>query len=154
PRPAITLLIAFAYGARLGFLYSMTGILLSSLAAFYCGRLLPLTTLERLAGRHLESITRILGRHGVLAVFILRVVPTVPHVVASALAGTLRVRAWHFIAGTFFGMLPGVLAATVFGDRASAILEDPEHAALWLAAGAIVLIGAAAWWLRRWAARQ
>ena len=100
------------------------------------------------------SLTDLVGNHGLAAVFIMRVLPTAPHAVASALAGALRVKAWHFGVGTFLGMLPGVLAATVFGGEIASALDEPSAVSYWLAGGALVLIGLSLWWLRRWAKRH
>jgi phospholipase D1/2 len=150
PRPVLTLVAVMAFGRILGFGYAMAGILLSALAAFYTGRLLRMETVRRLAGRHLEPATRLLQQHGILAVFALRVLPTAPHVVASALAGALRIRVWHFTIGTFLGMLPGVLAATVFGGELAAALDESASTSYWIAGGAVVVFAVSLWWLRRW----
>jgi uncharacterized membrane protein YdjX (TVP38/TMEM64 family) len=152
PRPVITLVTVLAFGAWLGFAYSMLGILLSAIAAYYAGRLLRPRTLERLAGRHLEPVKKVLRQHGILAVFVLRIVPTAPHAVTSALAGALRVRLWHFAVGSFFGMLPGVLATSVFGGQVATALEDPSRVNYWMAAAAVVLFLVTLWLLRRWVA--
>lgn len=153
PRPAITLLAVIAFGRWAGFGYAMVGILLSALAAYWAGKLLPMSAVRRYAGRHVDKMKEALQRHGVLAVFLMRVVPTAPHAVASALAGALRVRLWHFTLGTSLGMLPGVLAATVFGGELAAALEEPGKASGWLAGGALALLGVSAvavrWWYRR-----
>ncbi len=154
PRPVLTLVAALAFGAWLGFAYAMAGTLLSAIACYGIGRLLPQHAVERLAGRHIEPVKKVLDRHGVLAVFALRVTPTAPHPVVSALAGTLRVRAWQFIVGSFFGMLPGVLATAVFGGELGGALQEAGKVNYWLAAGALAFFVATMWLLRRWLARQ
>lgn len=151
PRTVLTLVAVLAYGAWLGLGLAITGILLSAFAAYVAGRLLDPRRVERFAGRHVASVRETLQRHGVLAVFILRVVPTAPHVVVSAFAGALRVRAWHFGVGTFLGMLPGVLATSIFGGQVAAALEDPARVNYWLAGGAVVAFLVVMWLLRRWA---
>ncbi|HZQ71759.1 MAG TPA: VTT domain-containing protein [Burkholderiales bacterium] len=154
PRTVLTLVAVLAYGAWLGFGLAITGILISAYVAYAAGRLVDPRRLERLAGRYVAPVRATLQRHGVLAVFVLRVVPTAPHVVASAFAGALRVRAWHFGLGTFLGMLPGVLATSVFGGQVANGLEDPSRANYWLAGGAVVAFLLVMWALRRWAIRR
>jgi phospholipase D1/2 len=154
PRPVLTLVAVIAFGRWLGFACAMAGILLSAFAAFYAGRLLPPSTMRRYGGRYYEPAKRALERHGLAAVFVMRILPTAPHALASALAGALRVKAWHFGAGTFLGMLPGVLAATVFGGEIANALEEPSKASYWLAGAALVVLAASLWWLRRWAKRH
>jgi uncharacterized membrane protein YdjX (TVP38/TMEM64 family) len=154
PRPLITLLAVIAFGRWLGFAYSMVGILLSALAAYWSGQLLSMATVRRYAGRHLEPVTKALDRHGVAAVFLMRVLPTAPHVVCSALAGALRVKLWQFAVGTSLGMLPGVLAATVFGGELAAALEDPGKMSWWIAGGVVVLAVLSAVAVRIWLRRK
>ncbi len=151
PRPVLTILAVLAFGAWLGFFYAMTGILLSALVAYYAGRLVDPAAIERLAGRYFKRVKAMLDRHGLLAVFLMRVVPTAPHVVESALAGALRVKAWQFCAGTFLGMLPGVAVTSIFGGEAAIALEEPAKVNYWLPALGIALIGVTIWLARRWA---
>ncbi len=51
PRPLITLAAVVAYGAWLGFVYAMAGILLAALAAYYAGHRMNRGTVRRLAVR-------------------------------------------------------------------------------------------------------
>jgi phospholipase D1/2 len=149
PRPLLTLLTVIAFGPWLGFVYGMIGILLSSLATYYVGVLLPPHWVERLAGRNLEPVKQSLRRHGVLAVTAMRLVPAAPFAIEGMIAGGLRVKMWHFEVGTFLGMLPGVLATTVFGDQIAAWLEDPEKLSWWVVAGVVLFIAATAYLARR-----
>jgi phospholipase D1/2 len=36
----------------------------------------------------------------------------------------VRIKLWHYTLGTFLGMLPGVLATSIFGTQITAALED------------------------------
>jgi uncharacterized membrane protein YdjX (TVP38/TMEM64 family) len=54
--------------------------------------------------------------------------------------GALRVRLSHFLLGTFIGMLPGMLAATVLSDQLAAALEQPARVNGWLIAAAILTL--------------
>ena len=154
PRPLLTLLTVVAFGPWLGFVYGMTGILLSAYATYYAGRLFPPATVERLAGRHAEQVRTSLRRHGLSAVFALRIVPAAPFAIEGIMAGALRVKQWEYGLGTFLGMLPGVLATSVFGKEIQAFLEDPAKAAWWIAGAAVVALGLFTYFARRWIARQ
>ena len=50
-----------------------------------------------------------------------------PFVVVGLVAGAIRIRFLPYIFGTAFGMLPGTLAATVFGDQLEVALRDPRE---------------------------
>jgi phospholipase D1/2 len=154
PRPLLTLLTVIAFGPWLGFAYGMAGILLSALATYYAGRLLPPHWVERMAGRNFRSVAEALRRHGVLAVLAVRIVPAAPFAIEGAIAGGLRINVWHYELGTFLGMLPGVLATTVFGDQIAMWLEDPEKISLWVVAGVVLFVAATSYFARRWIKRQ
>lgn len=154
PRPLLTLLTVVAFGPWLGFAYGMTGILVSAYATYYAGRLFPPATVERLAGRHAQAVRKSLKRHGLAAVFALRIVPAAPFAVEGIMAGAVRVKPWQYGLGTFLGMLPGVAATSVFGSEIQAFLDDPDVAAWWIAAAAVVALGVFTYFARRWIARQ
>jgi phospholipase D1/2 len=154
PRPVLTLLTVIAFGPYLGFLYAMTGILLSALVTYYAGRLLDAKRVERLAGRYFERISEVLRHHGLLAVFAMRVVPVAPFLVESIVAGAARTNVWHYTAGTFLGMLPGVAAETVFGTQITAALEDLSEVNWWLIGAAALALAAVTWAVGRWFARK
>jgi uncharacterized membrane protein YdjX (TVP38/TMEM64 family) len=154
PRPLLTLLTVVAFGPWLGFAYGMTGILVSAYATYYAGRLLSPATVERLAGRHTGRVRKALKRHGLAAVFALRIVPAAPFAIEGIMAGAARVKQWQYGLGTFLGMLPGVLATSVFGSEIHAFLDDPDRAAWWIAGAAVVALGVFTYFARRWIARQ
>jgi phospholipase D1/2 len=80
----------------------------------------------------------------------LRLVPLAPFAVEGVVAGAVRVKLWHFMAGTAIGMLPGTLTSTVFGDQLQVWLEDPSKINYWLIALVLFVLGSATWLVRRW----
>jgi phospholipase D1/2 len=154
PRPLLTLLTVIAFGPWLGFAYGMTGILLSAYATYYAGRLLKPATVSRLAGRHFEPVKKALQRHGFAATFAVRIVAVAPFVVEGIIAGAMRVGLWDYGLGTFLGMLPGVLATTVFGNEIASALESPDEATWWIAGAALLALVVTTWFVKRWFERQ
>jgi len=154
PRPLLTLLTVIAFGPWLGFAYGMTGILVSAYATYYAGRLFPGATVKRLAGRHAEQVNKALKRHGLAAVFAIRIVPAAPFAIEGIMAGAARVKPWPYGLGTFLGMLPGVLATSVFGNEIHAFLDDPDSAAWWIAGAAVAALAVFTYFARRWIAQQ
>jgi uncharacterized membrane protein YdjX (TVP38/TMEM64 family) len=150
PRPLITLAAVVAFGPWLGFVYGMSGILISALAGYVAGRRIRRDTLRHITGRKLNRLSNVLRRRGILAVTAVRLVPLAPFVVESLVAGAIRVRLWHFMLGTFLGMLPGVLAATVFGEQLETALRDPSRINYWAVAGVVILLAVATLAVRRW----
>lgn len=154
PRPLITLFAVIAFGPWLGFVYSMTGILLAALVTYYVGVKLPDDTVRRLAGAKMDSLAEVLRRRGLLACFAVRVVPAAPFAVEGFVAGDIGIKLRDFMLGTFLGMLPGTLTTTVFGNQIQTALEDPSKINWWLVAGVILLFVVMILFVRRWFAKQ
>jgi phosphatidylserine/phosphatidylglycerophosphate/cardiolipin synthase-like enzyme/uncharacterized membrane protein YdjX (TVP38/TMEM64 family) len=154
PRPLITLAAVVAFGPWLGFAYAMSGVLVSALAGYVAGQHLGRDTLRRIAGRKLNRLSRALRRRGIMAVTAVRLVPLAPFVIESLVAGAIHIRLWHFMLGTFLGMLPGMLAATVFGDQLETALRDPASINYWVVGGVLILVVALTLAVRKWLARQ
>jgi phospholipase D1/2 len=154
PRPLLTLLTVIAFGPWLGFAYGMTGILVAALATYYAGRLLPRGTVKRLAGERLDDMSKKLRADGLLAVTAVRLVPLAPFAIEGIVAGAVRIRLWPYAFGTFLGMLPGVLATSVFGRQISAALEDPSTVNWLIVSGVLLALVVLTLLVRRWLAAK
>ncbi|HEY0335710.1 MAG TPA: VTT domain-containing protein, partial [Burkholderiales bacterium] len=150
PRPLITLFAVIAFGPWLGFVTSISGIVGAALSTYYAGRVLPRDTVRRLAGEKLNQMSEVLRRRGLLAVFAVRIVPAAPFFIVGMVAGAVRIKLWHYTAGTILGMVPGTLATTVFGDQLATALEDPSRINYWLVAAVAVVFALLIWYVRRW----
>jgi len=78
-------------------------------------------------------------------VALVRFVPVAPYLVVNVVMGAMRVKFSHYVIGTFIGMLPGSLAATVLSDQVATALKDPSHINGWLIAAAVCGFAALAW---------
>jgi uncharacterized membrane protein YdjX (TVP38/TMEM64 family) len=105
----------------------MSGVLIAALVTYYAGRLMGRRRVQRIAGSKIARLSEVLRQNGLLAVTALRLVPIAPFFVEGLVAGAIRIKLWHFMVGTFIGMLPGALAATIFGDQLEAALHDPSR---------------------------
>jgi len=150
PRPLITLFCVVAFGPWFGFLYAMLGIELSAWATFIAGTHMQRDTIRRIAGTRLNDVVQVLRRRGLIAMTALRLVPLAPFAVEGIVAGAVGVKLWQFMLGTAIGILPGTLAATVFGDQMQAALDDPSRTNYWLIGGAVAVMVAATLLVRRW----
>ena len=154
PRPVLTLLTVIAFGPWLGFAYGMAGIITAALATYYTGRLLPERTVQRLAGDRLDDVVKALRRHGLMAMLAVRVIPVAPFAVEGIIAGAVPIKVWEYTLGTFLGMLPGVLATSVFGAQLTAALEDPSTINWWIVAAVVIAMAGLTWYVKRWFAGQ
>jgi phospholipase D1/2 len=154
PRPLITLAAVVAFGPWLGVGYALTGILLAAAANYWVGRMMDRATVRRIAGDRLNRISEVLRRRGLIAMTAIRLVPIAPFPVVGLVAGAIRVRFHHFILGTLFGMMPGAIVTTVFGDQLQSALRDPERINYWVIAGVVVVFAVGILLVRRWFRRE
>jgi phospholipase D1/2 len=154
PRPLITLGAVIAFGPWLGFTYALSGILLAALLTYLAGRRLPRDTIRKLGGVRLNTVMEALRRRGLLAMTALRLVPLAPFAVVNLAAGAIHIKLWHFMLGTLFGMLPGTLAATVFGGQIETALRDPSQISFGLLAAVFAVVVLLSLGVRRWLGTQ
>lgn len=150
PRPLLTVACVVGFGAWLGFVYAMSGILLASATHYAVGQALNRDTVRRLAGERMERMTNVLRRHELAAVTALRLVPAGPYALLGIVGGAIGIRLWHFLGGTFLGMLPGVLAETVFGSQLAGWLERGGGVNWWIVAAVVAVLGVVTLLVRRW----
>jgi uncharacterized membrane protein YdjX (TVP38/TMEM64 family) len=127
---------------------------LAAMFTYLVGRRLRRDTVRRLAGPKLDRMIEVLKKHGLLALTLLRLVPLAPFAVEGIVAGAVRMKAWHLALGTLIGMLPGTLAATVFGAELEAALSGEGPVDWWLVALVFGMLGAGTWWVKRWFGRM
>jgi uncharacterized membrane protein YdjX (TVP38/TMEM64 family) len=87
-------------------------------------------------------------------VFAVRIIPVAPFAIEGMVAGRIPIKLWHFMLGTFLGMLPGTLTTTIFGDQIQTALEDPSRINWTLVAGVVALFIVLAVVVKRWFAGQ
>jgi phospholipase D1/2 len=138
PRWLITMTAVLAFGPWKGFVYAMAGVILAGTATFLPGRMVGRDTVRHLAGPRLKPVMKFMEQKGLIAVTLVRLVPVAPFPVVNLVMGAMRVKFWHFVAGTFIGMLPGMLAATVLSEQLAAALEDPTRVNFWMIAAAVL----------------
>lgn len=150
--PINLLLIAaiLTYGPWTGLVCSLVGAELGALMTFGAGRVLGVRFIRKLAGEKLKKLSRTLAERGLLAMFLVRIVPVAPFVVVNLAAGASHVSWRSFAIGTLLGIIPGMLAVAVLGDRIEAVIYRPSIGTIVLlllaaaaATGAVVV-------LRRW----
>jgi uncharacterized membrane protein YdjX (TVP38/TMEM64 family) len=91
----------------------------------------------------------VLQNRGIVAVTLVRFVPIAPFLVVNVVMGAMRVKFVDFVIGSFLGMLPGALAATVLSDQVASALRDPSKLNGWVIAGAVCAFAGLAWFGHR-----
>jgi uncharacterized membrane protein YdjX (TVP38/TMEM64 family) len=141
PRPLLTIAAVLAFGPWAGLACAIAGNTLAALLTYLAGRMLNRDQVRSLAGTRLSAITEALKRRGLLAITAIRLVPIAPFALENLVAGAIGIRMRDYLLGTFFGMLPGELASTIFGHQLQAALfESAPVDYLWIACAVLVLI--------------
>jgi phospholipase D1/2 len=149
PRPLITVLAVIAYGPVAGFFTAIAGIAAATLALYSVGRYLPEGTVRKLAGRKFERVTPILRKHSFVAAFAISIAAIAPFPVEAMAAGAIRLKVWHYLAGTLAGMIPGTLVTTLLADEVETALRDPTRVNVWLIVLGLAVIGTLTYIVRR-----
>lgn len=131
------------FGGGLGGTLASCALMLSSLIVFGLGRGLGrgwMAEAVQDGDGWLGRIERLLREHGLLAVVVLRVVPTLPLSAVNVLLGQSSVRWSSFVLGSLLGIVPGAYLLAFVGDAAL----EPGAPRFWFflsLAGATILGG-------------
>jgi uncharacterized membrane protein YdjX (TVP38/TMEM64 family) len=83
-----------------------------------------------------------------------RLFPVAPFTVVNMVAGTSHIRLRDFTFGTLLGMVPGVLAITVFERSLEQAVAEPATGNFLLLGAVLVAVVGLAWGVRRWLSRM
>ena len=115
--PQILLITAtvLTFGPQNGAFYSWVATMVSATFTFGLGHLLGGAWVRRFGGDRVQRTINFLGRHGILASALVRVVPSAPFIVVNAAAGAAHIPMWKFWAGTGAGIIPKILVVAAIG---------------------------------------
>jgi uncharacterized membrane protein YdjX (TVP38/TMEM64 family) len=137
----------YVFGAWLGFVYSLTGILLGSAFAYGAGRFIGRTFVERLlspgALSRLDEIRE--SKRTRVALFLLFLLPGAPKDALSYGAGVSGLRLTEFVLISGLGRLPALLASSLFGAQ----LYERDYVSMALTAAAALLVIGLFWRYQR-----
>jgi uncharacterized membrane protein YdjX (TVP38/TMEM64 family) len=137
------------FGPWLGFAYAWGATMVSSSVFYWAGYISGAQALRRFAGVRVNSISEALGRHGILATAVSRVVPTMPFVILNMAFGASHVNFVQFLVGTGLGTIPKVAVVAYVGASLGDFLASRDPMDLALMAVILLLWIGFAWWLRR-----
>ena len=107
----------YIYGALLGTLYSLAGILLGSIAVFFIARLLGYPLVKLLVSpKHLEKFNFMINSEkSEIGMFILFLIPGLPKDILTYIAGITPVKPLKFFIVITLGRLPALLGSSYLG---------------------------------------
>jgi uncharacterized membrane protein YdjX (TVP38/TMEM64 family) len=140
-----------AFGPLAGFAYSWIGTMVSSLVGFYLGRLAGARTLATFSGEGLKLFIDLVGRNGLFASLVVRLVPSAPFIVVNMAAGVTSMRVVDFTVGTGLGIVPKIALTAFAGNSLARVMRGqgtPSHV---LAVVAVIVVWLAmGWYARKW----
>lgn len=143
----VTLVIAvtgIVFGPLEGSLYALGGTMLSAAVTYGLGFWLGRETVQRMLGPRMNRLSRRLGRQGILAMIVIRMLPIAPFTVVNIVAGTSHIRLRDYLIGTMIGMSPGIAITATFVHHLAEAIRNPSMGTIAiLAAVALALIGLA-----------
>lgn len=121
--PQILLITAtvLAFGARDGAFYSWLATMISATATFWLGHWYGGRFVRYFGGERAQSTIDFIGRHGIVASGLIRVIPSAPFIVVNAAAGAAHIPLWKYWAGTSVGIVPKIALVAALGTLA------PDH---------------------------
>jgi len=126
PLTLLVVAVAISFGAWPGSIYAILGSMLSAILGYIVGEWLGRRSVSQMAGSKLNRLSKRLANHGVMAVITVRIIPVAPFVLINLVAGASHIKLRDFIWGTLLGMLPGILAITVFANSLLRVVQQPE----------------------------
>lgn len=124
--PQILLITAtvIAFGPKNGAIYAWIATMASATLTFGLGHFLGGRWVRRVGGERVQRTIDFIGRHGIIASGLVRLVPSAPFIVVNAAAGAAHIPMWKFWAGTGAGIIPKILLVAILSVLA------PEPGAL------------------------
>ncbi len=124
--PQILLITAtvLTFGGREGAFYAWLATMISATFTFGLGHWFGGRFVRRFGGERTQATIEFIGRHGILASGLIRVVPSAPFIVVNAAAGAAHIPLWKYWAGTSVGIVPKILLVVALGSLA------PDHRSL------------------------
>lgn len=149
PLAVIIVAGALIFGPILGPIYVLSGAEVGAAISFVVGKFLGHGALRLLAGEKARRLSENLGRSGVATVIVIRLIPAAPFAVANMIVGASHIRMRDFLLGTIVGMIPGVLAITLFVDQIVAAFRSPGWQSIVLTVAILIIVLGGGYGLRR-----
>lgn len=126
PATFMVLATSAVFGPWFGALYSVLGIATSCAIMYGVGAYLGKDALARQLGPRGTRALEAVRARGALTVMVLRLISVLPFTIVNLAAGASAIRPLDFALGTLLGMMPGLIVATVMGNRIVAFLANPS----------------------------
>ncbi|MCW5725697.1 MAG: TVP38/TMEM64 family protein [Maricaulaceae bacterium] len=121
PQFALMAAAVLAFGPVQGFLFAWIATQVSAGVNFWLGRLFGADILRRYGGDWANRVSDIVGRNGLWASAMVRIVPAGPFIVVNMAFGVSPTPYWAFFTGTGIGIAPKILVVALTGQSIMAM---------------------------------
>lgn len=119
PGGAIEFLGGYLFGVKLGFVYSMLGLVIGSWVAFMLGRIFERLAIEKFVPENVrKKFGYLVGHEGVVLSFLLFLIPGFPKDALCYILGLTPMHTGVFLLISTIGRIPGTLMACLQGGKA------------------------------------
>ncbi|MDO3380223.1 TVP38/TMEM64 family protein [Geoalkalibacter halelectricus] len=149
PINLLNLTTVLTFGPLWGFVYGLSGSVLSAVVAYWVGMKLGRETLEKISRRWLDKINRALARKGIITVITMCLMPVAPFSIINLVSGASRIKFSDFILGTLVGMGAGITVIAIFGSGLERLISKPDWGSFFVFLLAVTVSGGLFWLLYR-----
>ena len=138
PGQALQVVAGYLYGFWLAFLLSMIGAFLGSVIVFYIAQFLGHDAMHILFGERkiMEMLDKINSKKGMLAVFIIFLIPGIPKDLCTYAAGISKMKIKPFLIISLIARSPGMMCSIAIGRQ---IMHGNYHSAIIIAVIVVIL---------------
>jgi phospholipase D1/2 len=140
---------ALVFGPWPGMLYTLCGMVSGAVVTYGIGYFTAGVLVEGLRGRPgIDKLSRALKKRGLSTIIVVRVVPLAPFVMVNMTAGAFKVSMRDYVLGSFIGLMPATIMASLFADRLAAVFASPDVKTFAMLVVVVVGLVGVIWWLK------
>lgn len=150
--PVILLIIitVIIFGPWIGFAYALIGAELSVFLGYGAGRLLGRKAIRWFANDKINHLSRILARGNLKSIITVRMIPIASFTATNMIMGANHVHFRKLALGSLLGMIPGILAISLFADRLAGLVHAPNLLSFFLLVFVVIMVAMVAVGLKKW----
>lgn len=150
PVGVLVLVGALVFGPWPGMLYTLCGMVSGAVVSYAIGYFIAGALVESLGNnRAVDKLSHAFQKRGLTTVILVRVFPVAPFVMVNLVAGAFKVPLRDYVLGSFIGLLPATITASLFADRLAAVLDAPDAKTYGALAAVVLAMCLGFWWLKR-----
>lgn len=138
PGQALQLAAGYLFGFGMGFLWSFLGAAVGTVVTFYLAKLLGRDAMDMIFGQRkiMEVLNKINCKRGIIAVFVIYLIPGIPKDICTYAAGLSRIKLKPFLIVSMVGRTPGMMGSLLIGYQ---LLEGQYLGAILVGVLAVIL---------------